>query len=62
MPTRTIFLVTHNIDEAVLLADRVVVLGSNPARSARTFKGTCPGRETTKARVHRSWWTTSIRC
>jgi NitT/TauT family transport system ATP-binding protein len=31
MPTRAIFIVTHNIEEAVLLADRIIVLGRDPA-------------------------------
>ncbi|GLV53630.1 ABC transporter ATP-binding protein [Dictyobacter sp. S3.2.2.5] len=30
IPTRTILMVTHNIDDAVLMADRIVVLGANP--------------------------------
>ncbi len=29
-PAKSILIVTHNIEEAILLADRVVVLGSNP--------------------------------
>ena len=37
MPTRAVFLVTHNIEEAVLLADRIVVLGKNPARIRADF-------------------------
>src|SRR5580693_2044724 len=31
-PTKTLVMVTHNIEEAVLLADRILVLGSNPGR------------------------------
>jgi NitT/TauT family transport system ATP-binding protein len=31
-PSRSILLVTHNIEEAILLADRIVVLGTNPGR------------------------------
>ena len=30
IPTRTILVVTHNIEEAALLADRVVILGNDP--------------------------------
>ncbi len=38
IPTRSIFLVTHNIEEAVLLADRVIVLGHHPATIRADFR------------------------
>jgi NitT/TauT family transport system ATP-binding protein len=37
MPTSAIFIVTHNIEEAVMLSDRVMVLGRNPARIRSDF-------------------------
>src|ERR1035438_3182804 len=38
MPTRAVFVVTHNIEEAVLLADRIIVLGKNPATIRTDFR------------------------
>jgi NitT/TauT family transport system ATP-binding protein len=37
IPTRAIFFVTHNIEEAVLLADRIIVIGRNPASIRADF-------------------------
>ncbi len=42
MPTKAVFLVTHNIEEAVLLADRIVVLGRNPGHIRTDFKVQLP--------------------
>jgi len=42
IPTKSIFLVTHNIEEAVLLADRVVVLGRHPAKIRADFRISLP--------------------
>jgi len=36
--TKAIFIVTHNIEEAVALADRIIVLGRNPARIRADFR------------------------
>src|ERR1700691_2921376 len=40
IPTRAIFLVTHNIEEAILLADRIIVLGRNPGHVRVDFRVT----------------------
>jgi NitT/TauT family transport system ATP-binding protein len=42
IPTQSIFLVTHNIEEAVLLADRIIVLGRNPGHIRTDFKVALP--------------------
>ncbi len=38
IPTQAIFIVTHNIEEAVLLADRIIVLGRNQGHVRTDFK------------------------
>ncbi len=42
MPAAAIFVVTHNIEEAVLLADRVIVLGKNPGHIRSDFEIALP--------------------
>jgi len=42
IPTRAIFIVTHNIEEAVVLADRIIVLGRNPAHIHADFRVDIP--------------------
>src|SRR5215467_9331200 len=42
MPISSILLVTHNIEEAVLMSDRIVVLASNPGRISAEIKVDLP--------------------
>jgi NitT/TauT family transport system ATP-binding protein len=41
-PIRSVVLVTHNIEEAVLMCDRIVVFGNNPGRILAEIKVTLP--------------------
>ena len=38
LPVKSIMIVTHNIEEAVLMADRILVFSSNPGRVAHELK------------------------
>ena len=42
MPISSILMVTHNIEEAVLMSDRILVFSSNPGRIAAEIKGDLP--------------------
>jgi NitT/TauT family transport system ATP-binding protein len=42
MPIKSILMVTHNIEEAVLMCDRIIILSSNPGRIAAEIKVSLP--------------------
>ncbi len=42
IPIKSILMVTHNIEEAVLMSDRILVLSSNPGRIASEIHNTIP--------------------
>jgi NitT/TauT family transport system ATP-binding protein len=46
IPTRAVLMVTHNIDEAVSMADRIVVLGANPGHIRVELPGLPPAERT----------------
>jgi NitT/TauT family transport system ATP-binding protein len=42
LPTKSVLMVTHNIEEAVLMCDRILVLSSNPGRISLELPVTLP--------------------
>lgn len=49
MPTKAVVMVTHNIDEAVSLADRILVFGANPGHIRVELKGLSPADRSEKS-------------
>jgi NitT/TauT family transport system ATP-binding protein len=52
VPTRAILMVTHNIDEAVSMADRILVLGANPGRIRVELPGLPMTQRTAQSEAH----------
>ncbi len=52
MPTRAILMVTHNIDEAVSMADRILVMGANPGRIRVELPGLPLAQRTMQSEAH----------
>src|SRR5262249_56663594 len=48
---RTVLLVTHDVEEALLLTDRVAVLSARPGRVVRTFDAALPRLATRRETV-----------
>lgn len=48
IPTRAILMVTHNIDEAAQMADRLLVFGANPGRIRIELPGLAPDQRQAK--------------
>src|SRR5260370_10823448 len=52
MPTRAILMVTHKIDEAVGMADRILIMGANPGRIPVELPGLPPAQRTIQSGAH----------
>src|SRR2546422_6207336 len=61
MPTRASFMVTHTIEEAVELADRIIVLGQNPAAVRADFAVELEHRAVARRHGSSKSWTTFIK-
>ncbi len=58
-PAKSVLLVTHNIEEAVLLADRIVILGANPGTIRGEVKVEMPRPREKKRPASSPWSITS---
>jgi NitT/TauT family transport system ATP-binding protein len=58
-PTKAMLIVTHNIEEAVLLTDRVLVLSTNPGRIRTELRVGLPRPRDRRAPSSRRWSTAS---
>src|SRR5437868_8708595 len=52
MPTKAIVMVTHNIDDAVGMADRILVMGANPGRIRVELPGLPLAQRTIQSEAH----------
>ena len=59
MPMRSMLIVTHNIEEAVLMCDRILVFSSNPGRVIAEIKVDLPQPRKRLDPAFRRWSTTS---
>jgi NitT/TauT family transport system ATP-binding protein len=59
LPLRSILLVSHNIEEAVLMCDRILLFANSPGKVAAELRSTCPTRATAPTRPSAAWSTRS---
>jgi NitT/TauT family transport system ATP-binding protein len=48
----TVLFITHDIDEAIFLSQRIVVMGSNPGRILKTYDVKLPAQRSPEVREH----------
>ncbi|MBA9083983.1 NitT/TauT family transport system ATP-binding protein [Fontibacillus solani] len=51
----TVLFITHDIDEAIFLSQRIVVMGANPGRILKQFEVKLPEKRTANIREHRAF-------